>query len=434
MNFLIPLMMFGWIPFTIILFQKFPAQKAILISVIGGVLFLPVASYDIPMIEYDKVTAIAVALLLGIIVSWSKNNHIFKPKLIDLPIIIWCIVSPLLTILSNGLGIYNAIANILTISLSTGIFYFSGRIYFSDKDALRSLTTGILIGGLIYIPLVLFEVRMSPQLSRIVYGFMPGSWFQSIRYGGYRPVVFMDHGLMVSFWIAATSTVALWLYGTKELTKFKNIPMFFIVILFIISSILCKSANGIVFLIIGGICFLYYKKIKSNLLFKIIILCIPVYIIFRLSGILSIDEMINYLSKGFDADRIESLSVRLRQEELFGAKAFLRPILGWGWMNRAWPIDILTGETAIRMIDSLFMIVFSVKGILGLISFYCVLLLGPWKIFKFHNKSVDINVLSLILIFCAIDTLMNGFINPVFFVTAGSLITISEKLKMSQVS
>ncbi|MFH0974679.1 MAG: hypothetical protein V1874_02730 [Spirochaetota bacterium] len=430
MSFLVLVMTWGWIPINIILFRKFTPQKAILISVIGGLLFLPVIKLDIPMIYYGKNTAIAVSLLSGIGFSGKIRDMAFSPGWLDIPIIIWCIMSPFLSVLANDLGTYNAVAAVVQTSLDYGVFYMAGRIFFSDKEALRLLCRGIIIGGLIYVPLVLFEVRMSPQLSRIIYGFTPTSFAELIRYGGFRPIVFMDHGLMVALWMTTAYIVSFWLLSTREITEIKKIPMIVIVILLLISTILCKCSAAIVYLIFGTLG--YY--LKSKRIFNILIIIIPVYILLRISGILPADTIIDYLSKIFNAERIESLSTRLQQEELFGIKALERPLLGWGWIERAWPINPLTGQNAISMIDSVYLAVFSVRGYLGLLSLYSVLLLGPWKVMKSRTASIDAAVISLVLILFIIDTLLNGMINPVFILSSGALISFSEKLKYDKVT
>ena len=58
------------------------------------------------------------------------------------------------------------------------------------------------LGGLIYVPLCLFEVRMSPQLHNMVYGFAQHSFGQTVRGGGWRPMVFMQHGLAVGLFMS----------------------------------------------------------------------------------------------------------------------------------------------------------------------------------------------------------------------------------------
>ena len=69
--------------------------------------------------------------------------------------------------------------------------------------------------ALIYAPLCLLELRLSPQLHRWVYGYHQHDFVQTMRDGGYRPMVFMEHGLMVSFWMAAAALTAFWLWHER---------------------------------------------------------------------------------------------------------------------------------------------------------------------------------------------------------------------------
>jgi O-antigen ligase len=287
---------------------------------------------------------------------------------------------------------------------------------------------------MIYIPLVLFEVRMSPQLSSKVYGIFPHSFLQHIRYGGYRPIVFMNHGLMVSLWMAAATVAVFWLWRSKRQKKVAGIPIAWATIAIIISTVLCKSANGWIYTSVGIACFYYYRRKKSTSLFRLLLLLIPLYITFRLLDIISIEELQLYAGKLFDTQRIESLTTRLIQEQLFGARAMERSIFGWGGYGRGWPVDPYTGAKLIDLIDSLWVIFLSTNGFVGLISAFGALAIGPWRIFTFYRKPSSKNriddqessriyavVLSLIVSFFLLDSLLNAMVSPIYILCAGGL-------------
>ncbi|HEY9730004.1 MAG TPA: O-antigen ligase domain-containing protein, partial [Chroococcales cyanobacterium] len=68
---LVPLAMFGWIPLVFYLFNRYPSQRAVIVSVIGGFLFLPqVIKYPIVqgLPPYEKLSAISYIVLLAIVV------------------------------------------------------------------------------------------------------------------------------------------------------------------------------------------------------------------------------------------------------------------------------------------------------------------------------------------------------------------------------
>jgi hypothetical protein len=71
------------------------------------------------------------------------------------------------------------------------------------------------VAGLIYSLPTLFEIRFSPQLSRWTYGFLAQSFDQVMRNGGFRPVVFLQHGLWLAIFLAtaALAAFALWRFG-----------------------------------------------------------------------------------------------------------------------------------------------------------------------------------------------------------------------------
>ncbi len=442
MTTLVPIMLFGWVPLTIILFYIMPSRTAVLCSVIGGTLFLPMASYDLPGIPiYKKETAIALGLILGGILSGKRNQEPFRWCAYDLPMALWCFFCPIATSLSNGLGLYDGLSGVLETYLSWGVFYWAGRIYFNECSSLRDLSWGIIFGGLIYVPLCLYELRMSPQLSNIFYGFFPHKWGQHVRYGGYRPIVFMQHGLMVALWMAQSFIVSFWLWRNKSITHLQGIPMAFFVLFLFIITIFCKSANGWFFLFMGCVCYYYYNIFKSVRLLQVLLLLIPLYIITRITHFLSYETIESIALLFFDEDRVQSLLVRVNQEHLFSAKALMRPFFGWGGWNRGWPVDPETGRTLVHAVDALWTIIFSTRGFIGITSLYSAMLLGPYYILRRYDKRgdmisiennsfyIDAIALSLVAIVFMTDSLANGMTNPVYILCSGALVSFYLALK-----
>jgi hypothetical protein len=440
----VPIAMFGWIFFTSFLFRNVSPQRAVAISVIGGFLFLPIFSFDLPGIpSYDKSAAIALSLVVGETLSGARSKFPVKYSSYDLPIFLWCLVSPIASSLSNGLGVYDGISGAVSNVLNWGIFYLAGRRFFSESRSLRTLTHGIMIGGLLYIPLILFELRMSPQLSQRVYGFFPHSFLQHIRYGGYRPIVFMQHGLMVAFWMATSSTVTFWLWRMKAVEKVGSIPISLLSLSLIAVTVACKSANGVIYMVLGIAAFIFYRMAGSARRLRWIAILVPLYIIVRLTNIVTIDEVESLALKVFDQDRVTSLGWRLLQENLFGLKALERPWLGWGGYARGWPVNPETGNQLIQMVDSLWVIVLSNRGLFGLVCAFLTLGIGPVSALALlrlpsrgealaHDPyEVDVIALSLVMIFFMFDSLLNEMISPVYLVIAGALVSYALKRKES---
>ena len=440
MSLLVPIMLFGWVPLAIAMFLEFKPHHAVLCIVIGGWLFLPMATYNLPSLPpYTKNTAIAIGLIIGGLLFGQRQTSLLQWRTYDLPMGMYCL-SPIFTSLSNGLGLYDGISGALFQIVVWGVPYLAGRIYFRNSEQLRDLCIGIIIGGLLYAPLCLYEVRMSPQLSNIFYGFFPHSFSQHMRYGGFRPIVFMQHGLMVALWMALTSTVAYWFWRERELMRIKGFlfSMPFLVAILVVVTVLCKSANGLFSLILGVCFYHFFKRFRSNLPIILLLLSIPVYIGLRSTDSVSVDT-VKYLARTIvDEERVESLGVRLTQENLFSQKAWERPLLGWGGYLRGWPVDPDTEEKLIKMIDSTWLITFNTYGLVGLVSLFVAMLQGPWRTLRLTaNRRSDGNamipiLISFIIVLFMIDALFNGMVNPVFILSSGAVmnwyITTKEEL------
>jgi hypothetical protein len=432
MTALVPIALFGWIPFSIILFFKFRPHQAVLFSVIGGCLFLPMAGFDVPGIPaYTKNVAIAVGLVLGGRLSGQRKAASVQWSIGDIPMLTWCLC-PLATSLSNELGWYDGIASSLNQTLIWGVPYATGRIYFTDIEKLKDMCLGLVVGGLLYVPLCLYEVRMSPQLSNMIYGFFPHSFEQHMRYGGFRPIVFMQHGLMVALWMAVTSTVAFWMWRAKTVEKIRGFffSMPVLVASLAITTVLCKSVNGLFALAVGCLSyFIFFRRAKSNFPFLVLLLTLPLYIGLRSTDTVPVDKITSIVANFVDEERVESLGIRLNQENLFGQKAWQRKILGWGGYGRGWPVDPATGEKMVRMIDSTWLIAFSTFGLVGLISFFCAMLLGPWHVFRLKKDKYPASILifpvllSLVVVLFMIDALFNGMVNPVYILVSGAVLS-----------
>jgi hypothetical protein len=428
-------MLFGWVPLTIILFLRLAPHRAVLVSVIGGWLLLPIAGFDMPGIpEYDKGTAIAMGLILGGWLSGAQRAAAFRWKVYDVPMILWCLC-PLASSVTNHLGWYDGFSGVFGQIMIWGVPYLAGRIYFTTPETIKDLCLGIVIGGLVYVPLCLYEFRMSPRLSINLYGFFPHEWRQHSRYGFWRPIVFMQHGLMVALWMATSATAAFWLWRSRVVNQIMGIPMPLIVISLAIMTMLCLSANGWFALGLGCSAYFIGQRFDSNLPFLMLLLTIPLYTILRISGALTghdIETAAGYL---FSAERVYSLGIRLLQEDLFVRKAMDNLLFGAGRASLAWPVDPVTGRELVKMIDPLWLIVFSFRGGFGLVTFLFSMLGGPWLIFRSaRGKMEEINepnllivLLGLIVTLFMIDSIMNAMINPVYTISTGAIFSIFAK-------
>lgn len=428
MNALVPIMLFGWVPFSVSLFLLFRTQVAILITIIGAWLFLPQAGFNLHGLpNFSKETSIAISLIIGRLISPAIDRK--KLNVGDIFILVWCFC-PVITSLANGLGVYDGLSQSFRHVVVWGIPYFIGRRYFDTCDSLKDIATALVLGGLLYVPLCFYEIRMSPQLSNIVYGFFPHSFLQHFRYDGWRPIVFMQHGLMVALWMTITAVVAFGLWTGKFNTAFlkSQLTKFIAFCLLLMTAVLCKSSGATLLLIAGlALCFLYKRSNSTNLIL-LFFMVIPLFLCGRISGVISTEFLVDTAQGVVNEKRVHSFEARLEQEDALMGRAHEHFLYGWGGYGRGNVSD--DNGDSVKVLDALWLITFMTYGGLGLVSLYSGMLSAPYTILRKYKQLKEKNspnnmmlpvLLSLVVIIFMIDQLMNGMVNPIYIFISGSL-------------
>ena len=425
MSFLVPVTLFGWIPFVILLFVLLPPRRAVIAAFLLAWLFLPMAGYGVPGLpDYTKMSATTFGVLIGAALFDTDRLLSWRPRWVDIPMFIWC-TSPLVSSYVNGLGIYDGASEIVRQFITWGLPYLIGRVYFNDLESLRDLAIGIFIGGVIYLPLCWFEVRFSPQLHKWIYGFRQHSFHQNMRDGGFRPMVFMQHGLMVGMWVAMTALIGLWLWRSKVVEKIWDIPMYVLVPALIFTIYLCKSKYAVLLFVAGAGALFATKMLRTKALIACMLLVPIGYTALRASGAMTGETIIAASQAIFGEERSKSAAMRLNNEVPLAARAMEKPVWGWGgWGNAR--VQNEQGKDLIT--DSLWIIVLGKYGWVGLLAISAVLLLPmalvvkDWRVELWHHPLVaPVVVLGVVCMLYMFDHLMNAMVNPIFMLAAGAV-------------
>jgi hypothetical protein len=420
------LLLWTWIPVILVLFWWIGPRRAVIASVLVGTLFLPFGGFNIPsFIIYDKFSATGLGILLGILVFDPEGLKTFRPSWLDVPMLVWCVV-PFFSMLANDFGVRDAVYPALTHVATWGFPYLGARLYLRGPRAMRELAIGIVLAGLAYVPLCLWEVRMSPQLHRTFYGFHQRTFFMLFRYEGYRPLVFLQSPLMVGLWMSMATVVAFWLWRSGDLRRIRNVPLIWLPPLMALTTILGKTAGAITLMFIGVALFYVTRITKARYAIIGLLLISGTFPLLRSSSLLERDNVIPLLESIYHEERIRSLSYRMYNEDLLAAHALDRPLLGWGGWGRDRIPDPRTGRTAAQ--DSLWIIAFGKFGFVGLISLIALHLLAPltfllrappsaWT----RSPAVAPAALATVLVLVWIDKLANAMHNPIYLLMIGGL-------------
>jgi hypothetical protein len=426
MSQLITIALYGWPVVAIALFACMPARRAAMVAYIAAWMFLPQAGIEVSGLpDITKVTAPAIGVMLGILLFDPNRLFSFRPSWVDLPLLVWFLAGYASSV-TNDLGWYDGLSTVLQDVFTWGVPYLVGRLYFNDLIALRELALGIVIGGLVYVPLCLFEVRFSPQLHKLVYGYHPASFAMAIRLGGYRPMVFMQHGLMVGMWMTSATLCAVWLWRTGAVKALGRLPMSLASWTLAGTTLLCKSSGAIGLLLLGLAALFMNRFTRSGVLLAVIVLITPAYMLARTGGWWSGEQLID-LAMMLDEERAASIMVRLDNEEQLIDKASQKPWFGWGGWGRWRITDEGTGEDLTKS-DGMWIITRGERGMVGLVSMTVIVLL-PFALLlrrvpaKRWGEPLFAAPVALVMlaVLWSIDNLLNAMFNPVYVLAIGGV-------------
>ncbi len=414
-----------WLPVVYYLFEKFPTQKAIVFSFVAAWLFLPPTIIGLPGVpDWSKMSATVVSVL---ICAWLKQSQRFlavRFRWFDLPILIFCFC-PFLSSITSGQGAYDGVSAVLEEVFRWGLPYLIGRAYLADDQGNRLLCLGLAVGGMVYVPFCLFEIRMAPVLKQMVYGFGGNSVDFGFRYGGYRPMVFLSTGLELGWWMCCASLAASQLWASGSVKRMFGYPMSVLTVILLAVTFACKATGALLQMTLGFFLIFFSKRTNTSVLVWVVMALGPLYCSTRPIGLFNGDQLVPLVSSVFGADRAQSIEYRFIQEEVLMRSAMQRPIFGWaraGGFNPPGP----DGKTAVT--DGLWIIVFGWMGAVGLAALNAMLLL-PTALFihRYRPKTwqdpevASVTTLAIILPLFMVDNLSNAMLNPVYAIAMGAV-------------
>lgn len=424
-----------------VLFAALPVRLAILGTIIGGYLVLPPAvGLNLPMIptlNKDTLPAIAAVALASLAVArnpdptsrpgWLPSNRLL------LALLAVGVAAPFLTSLTNGdvlvRGYYFTIVqpaislydvfSILALSLLAILPLLLARRFFATTESHRLLLIALSVAGLIWSLPTLFEVRMSPQLNRWVYGFFPHDWTQHIRGDGFRPLVFMSHGLVLSIFMAVSflATLAVARRAPRETQMIWWAASLWL----FVTLVLTKSLGAIMIAVALAPAMIFLNRRLQFLGAAFIAGFILVYPLMR-GGPVPFIPAVMSVAEAIDPERASSFAFRLREEAEILDRAMERPVFGWGGYARARLFDEYGNNTSVT--DGYWIIIFGDGGwarYLAVFGLLCAPVLALAMRARRYDVAPETAAIALILAANLVDLIPNTGITPVTWLLAGAL-------------
>ncbi|SFD68258.1 hypothetical protein [Roseivivax sediminis] len=444
-NMLAYLMLALWPVLTLVMFQRLPPSRAMLIAIVGGYLVLPEppAVFDLPLFPpFTKHNIPALSAFLALLWTQGRSAPLFPRNLMARALLAIFVISPVFTVLVNpeplvfdaavipGLGFKDMIALPMTQALLILPFLLARRLL-ATGEAQRETLRALFWGGMAYSVLMLIEIRLSPQINLWVYGYYQHAFDQTIRFGGFRPMVFLYHGLWVAFFcmMAMVAAWALWKSDTRG-----NRLVYFLSALYLTAILVLAKSLGALILAVGLVPLVLLLNPVMQINAAILIACLSMaYPVMKGAGIVP-EETLLARAEAIDADRARSIEFRFDQEEVLLEKAREKPVFGWGSWGRNHIHDEVTGRI-LTVADGRWIITIGIYGWIGFLAEFGLISLPIFLLWRETVSRRDGEVaryiapLTLLLAFNLFDMLPNATLTPITWLIAGALTGYAEVLR-----
>jgi hypothetical protein len=432
-----------WPVVALVLYSKLPVGQATLWTILGGYLLLPVGAEiklaGVP--AFDKQSIPNLLALIGCVVFAGRLPKFLRGFGLAELLILLLLIGPFVTSMLNtdpirigktflpGVGSYDA----LSASVQELIFilpFFLGRQFLRNSEDNADILRVLVVAGLAYSLPMLFEIRMSPQLHTWVYGYFPSGFSQEIRDGGFRPVVFLGHGLLVAFFTMTMAVAATALWRTRSRVG-KLAPGGIAAYLGVL-LLLCKTLSALAYAAVLVPLVRWASPRLQLRVASILVVIALAYPLLRVSDLVPTTSIVAAAS-AIDVDRAQSLKFRFDQENQLLDHAWQRAWFGWGRFGRNRVYNGWLGRDS-SITDGRWIITMGTFGIVGFVAEFGLLALPvlraamSLRYTQTMREGIYLATLALIAAVNIFDLLPNSSISPWTWLLAGALLGRTETL------
>ncbi|QFS84581.1 hypothetical protein FIU97_17620 [Roseivivax sp. THAF40] len=443
------LILAAWPVVTVILFREMSQRRALLASLIAGFLLLPgpQAAFDLPLIPPLNKTNLPalISLVCLLYINPEDNRRLLPDGWIAKTLVLTYIFVPFATAATNNAPVLWGRIELPPVSykdalgLSMQQFFtilpmLLARLHLATGGAIRDLMVALVIAALAYLPLMLIEVPFGPVLHSAIYGFQQSLPFQAIRGDTFRPVVFLEHGLWVAFFLL-TATAAAW--SLWRATETGRTRYFLTAMALSVMLVLIKSFGALLMMILLlPVLLIRGRRLQVYAAVAIGLFCI-LYPMLKSAGYIPQERILGQIAQ-LSEERAFSLEFRLDNESMLLERALEKPIFGWGSWARNHIIDPVSGNL-LTVTDGRWVIALGVFGLVGFLAEFGLLMLPILLLIRagitrrpdaFDPLAVTLCLLLAVNIF---DLIPNATLTPVTWMIVGALLGYAEGVRTRDV-
>ncbi len=449
------LMLAIWPLVTLLMFRRMSVERALIWSILGGYLFLPpLAEFNLPLVpSMDKTSIPALSAALVLVFAMGKRFALLPQAKVARLLVLVFVLGAIPTVLTNrdplffevlqnsdpvqfvtgflpGLNIRD-IGSVLIGQAITLLPFLLARQFLATATGLREMLVALVVGGLIYSVPSLIEIRVSPQINIWVYGFFQHSFEQMMRDGGFRPIVFLPHGLWLALFVLMTLVAAAALFRQAEGQQ--RVRLMMVTGYLAVLLVLCKSLASMMYgvALVPLVLFASPKaQIRVALVFALIAVTYPMLRNFQLVPL----DWILAQAESYSPDRAQSLGFRFNNEQILLERAAEKGLFGWGGWGRNLIRHSETGQI-LSIPDGRWIIVFGTFGWVGYIAEFGLLALPVFLLSRYMRADLAARIsphavpLTLMLAITLIDMLLNATLIPFTWMLAGAVLGHLEKVR-----
>ncbi|MBO9581945.1 MAG: O-antigen ligase family protein [Sphingobium sp.] len=427
----------AWPVVTLVLFLTLSTPRAITASLLWAYLLLPYSvGFDfkgVPTLDKSSIPSITTLLLAFCLAPpgafrWPKSPW-FNLLLI---VYVFC---PILTTMTNpdaltvgevtlpGLTFYDAFSASAEKAIEA-MPLIAGAALLRSETAHRDVLLVFVVAALAYSAPILLEIARGPFLQARIYHVDPGTWYeQQIRAGGFRAIVFIGHGLLVSAFLGLAFLAALGLWRDKW--RVMGLPAILCAVWLLVMLVLNKSAGALITGTALALLFVFLRPRRFIGIALVVAMMIVTYPVLRGNGFVPTAAIQSAISS-VSSERAASLGFRLRNEDMLLHRANQRPWFGWGGYARNHVIVVTEwGETKdVTVTDGTWVIAIGTYGWIGYLSTFGLLCYPFWHLFRMRRRSaisMASVTLAAMLLFNLLDLIPNSSLRPITWLIAGAL-------------
>ena len=436
-NFFAYAVMVIWPAAAFYLLRRLERNVAVVCIVVIPYLLLPEkVSIDLPLLP-----AIGKDMLIGFTAFFVLRKHFKSQPFFGRDpavkiLLIAGFLAPVMSVLTNreplvftesvipGMRLWDLITFMTHhFSISYAPFIVGYYLLREQKDH-RILVVIMVWCGLFYAIPALWEIRMSPRLHADVYGIFPHSFKQQVRYGGFRPMVFLGHGLRVAAFFSLVIIAALFVWKNEPKFRFWKLSALQIFLGMLVVLVLCKTVGAVIIalaLIVPVLIFSKNLVAKGVMAIGLVLLLYPWV---RDAATPALDSMVEFI-RSHDEERADSLFFRFRNETMMLNRAMEKPLLGWSGYGRNF-VYTDAGDPASTP-DGFWIIKFGAYGGVGYLSFFGLCFLAMVRMRRASLKGEGSSkysyslALGVMLAANLADLIPNSSSTPITLLLAGAL-------------